>query len=343
MRLLVYGLMVAKFMPESPYFSVIIPAYNAEKYLDVALKSVYQQTFTDYEIVVVNDGSTDNTQGILAAQKDLRLRVITQKNGGECEARNRGIKEARGQFIAFLDADDAWAPNHLAIARQFFLNHPEYVWYYTKPARFVDDSELMQQASDDKPGCYMVQNWFAEVAELPLSSSCVLKKSALPMLNIFPVGVKIYGDNVGWCRFACKNSMIGTNSATTAYYRISAESVSSVMYYEYPYKKDNVAVLLYHRQMYGSAEYSPEAKLFFRCFAAILWKQCMRTMRMKYWLPEILQHTEVNGRLITWTLLFCEKLSYMFVRVIEMIIMIRVMSLRRKLRGIGKKQRRVIS
>lgn len=328
-------------MSENPYFSVVIPAYNAEQYIEFALNSVYQQTYTDYEIVVVNDGSTDNTQEILAAQKDLRLRVITQKNGGECEARNRGIKEARGQFLAFLDADDAWAPNHLSIARQFFLNHPEYVWYYTNPARFVDDSELMQQASDDKPGCYMVQNWFAEVAELPLSSSCVLKKSALPMLDIFPVGVKMYGDNCGWCEIALKYPMIGTCENTTAYYRIHGESISSV--YSVAYRvKERMAAVRVHRQQLTTSDCSHEARLFYSLFAANQWRLNIRNVNMLGYLSEITATSGVNGRMLTMWLLVGAWLSRILELSVASMLMLKIKCLDRRLRLIARKQRCIL-
>ncbi|SKB64121.1 Glycosyl transferase family 2 [Lachnospiraceae bacterium] len=92
----------------SPLLSIIIPAYNAEKYLVQCLDSVLLSDYADIEVVVVNDGSTDNTQGLLsiAEEKDKRIRVIHQENGGVSKARNNGLKNASGQYIMFLDADD---------------------------------------------------------------------------------------------------------------------------------------------------------------------------------------------------------------------------------------------
>ena len=91
-----------------PVISVIVPAYNVEKYIRECLVSLVEQTFRDIEIVVVNDGSTDKTAQIIDefARKDNRIKVITQENQGLSSARNRGIEQARGEYISFVDSDD---------------------------------------------------------------------------------------------------------------------------------------------------------------------------------------------------------------------------------------------
>ena len=96
-----------------PKVSVIIPVYNVEKYLSRCLQSVCGQTLQDIEIICINDGSTDNSAQILAefAVRDTRLKVITQENRGLSEARNRGLDEAEGEYIAFVDSDDFVAPD----------------------------------------------------------------------------------------------------------------------------------------------------------------------------------------------------------------------------------------
>lgn len=91
----------------------MVPAYNAQATITETLESVTQQTFTDFELIVVDDGSTDATSTRAAAIDDSRVRVILTENGGVARARNRGINEARGQHIAFIDADDLWRPTKL--------------------------------------------------------------------------------------------------------------------------------------------------------------------------------------------------------------------------------------
>ncbi|HXH20990.1 MAG TPA: glycosyltransferase [Dehalococcoidia bacterium] len=98
----------------APLVSVVIPSYNCGAYLEATLASVQQQTFTDYEIVLVDDGSTDGTLPLLRRLEGPRLRVETQRRRGPAAARNRGIERSTGRYIAFLDADDLWAPEKLA-------------------------------------------------------------------------------------------------------------------------------------------------------------------------------------------------------------------------------------
>lgn len=95
-----------------PLVSVIIPTYNSAKYIEEALRSVFNQTFQDFEIIVIDDGSTDNTGKILEKYNQI-IRYICQANGGPSSARNTGIRQAKGKFIAFLDADDLWLPTKL--------------------------------------------------------------------------------------------------------------------------------------------------------------------------------------------------------------------------------------
>lgn len=109
---------------DTPEVSIIIPAYNCRLYIKQTIESVLAQDFTNFEILVINDGSTDETAQI-AASCGPKVRVIEQENGGVCVARNRGIREARGRFIALLDHDDYWFPNKLSSQLQAFAEHPE--------------------------------------------------------------------------------------------------------------------------------------------------------------------------------------------------------------------------
>lgn len=90
--------------------SVIIPVYNGEKTIDAVMKSLLQQTFRDFEIIVINDGSTDNTASILEKYNESNIRIINKENGGVGSARNMGIREAKGRYLMFVDADDECRP-----------------------------------------------------------------------------------------------------------------------------------------------------------------------------------------------------------------------------------------
>jgi glycosyltransferase involved in cell wall biosynthesis len=111
---------------ERPTVSVIIPAYNSAKYLPQAIDSVLQQTYNDYEIIIINDGSTDNTPEVIQPYLKLSaVRYFAQENLGVSAARNRGLQEARGEFIAFLDADDIYFPDKLQAQIALFAAHPQ--------------------------------------------------------------------------------------------------------------------------------------------------------------------------------------------------------------------------
>lgn len=104
--------------------SIIIPVYNVEDYLPQCLNSVLAQTFTDFEVICVNDGATDNSAGVLAAYSalDSRIKIINQDNRGLSAARNRGLQEASGRYVYFLDSDDCIHPQLLEIC-YFFAEH----------------------------------------------------------------------------------------------------------------------------------------------------------------------------------------------------------------------------
>ncbi|WP_427161674.1 glycosyltransferase family 2 protein [Aliinostoc sp. HNIBRCY26] len=96
-----------------PKVSVIIPAYNAMAFLPTTLESVLKQTFNDYEVIVINDGSSDGIIDWFTQVTDIRVKLISQENQGPAAARNHGINQAQGEYLAFLDADDIWAENKL--------------------------------------------------------------------------------------------------------------------------------------------------------------------------------------------------------------------------------------
>ena len=105
--------------------SIVVPLFNKARYVARCLTSILNQNFTDFELIVVNDGSTDEGEEVVRSFSDERVRLINQANAGPGAARNRGMGDARGEFIAFLDADDEWLPGYLEQSLRILMNHPE--------------------------------------------------------------------------------------------------------------------------------------------------------------------------------------------------------------------------
>ena len=131
----------------SPLFSVVIPAYNNVEFVSATLESVLCQTFTDFEVIVVDDGSTDGTREILEKYAK-HFRVIHQHNQGPGAARNCGILEASGRYVAFLDSDDLWFPWTLEVFAHAVSSHADPAWLLGRPMIFSDQATLRNVRRD---------------------------------------------------------------------------------------------------------------------------------------------------------------------------------------------------
>jgi len=121
-----------------PKISVIIPVYNAMAYLPETITTVLEQTYTDFEVVIVNDGSTDKIEEWIVQVSDPRIKLVSQANLGVSEARNNGIRKSQGEYLAFLDADDLWESTKLAKQVQVLDCHPKVGLVYTWVA-YIDE------------------------------------------------------------------------------------------------------------------------------------------------------------------------------------------------------------
>lgn len=190
--------------------SVVIPLYNKEKQIRATLESVLSQSYQDFEIVIVNDGSTDRSVEEAAAVNDSRIRFIHQENAGVSAARNRGIEEARGEFIAFLDADDRWKPEYLQTQYELTQLYPE-CSVFACNYEFVDALEQVKPTIIRKlpfAGEHGVLCNYFEVASHsnpPLWTSAVMVcKEAIQSIGGFPLGIGSGEDLLTWARLACK-------------------------------------------------------------------------------------------------------------------------------------------
>jgi glycosyltransferase involved in cell wall biosynthesis len=124
-----------------PNISVIIHTYNNEKFIRETIESVLLQSYKDYEIIVVDDGSTDNTRSALIPYMD-KIRYHYKENGGIASAKNAGVSLSKAEFIAFLDHDDLWVPDKLKIQMEYFNKNPQVRLVYSKYTSFRDGKEL---------------------------------------------------------------------------------------------------------------------------------------------------------------------------------------------------------
>ena len=122
-----------------PTVSVIIPAFNAEEYIAETLDSVLAQTYRDYEILIIDDGSTDGTRRVLG-DYEKQIRIIQKENGGPASARNVGIQHAQGEYLAFLDSDDLWHPEKLQRQVDLLDSSPRIGLVHTARIYFEDDN-----------------------------------------------------------------------------------------------------------------------------------------------------------------------------------------------------------
>ncbi len=138
-----------------PAVTVILPTYNRRDTLLRAVRSVQAQSYTDWELLVIDDGSTDGSKELLAALDEPRLRVIVQANAGAATARNLGLRESCGRYISFLDSDDEWLPHFLALSCGFLDRHPQEAWVATESYEAKADGRLLRQDLHALAGHYV--------------------------------------------------------------------------------------------------------------------------------------------------------------------------------------------
>ena len=164
-----------------PYFSVIIPLYNKENFVLNTLKSVMNQTFTDYEIIIIEDCSTDKSLEIVSKIKNDTIRIIRhEKNKGLSASRNTGIKNANANYLAFLDADDLWKENYLQELFQLTNDFPEAKLFATNYEEFYSYNKILVPENNSKnlKNNSLIRDFFEISLAQPLycpSSFCVEK------------------------------------------------------------------------------------------------------------------------------------------------------------------------
>lgn len=185
-----------------PFFSAIIPVFNKESFLENTINSVLQQSFSDFELIVVNDGSTDGSMAIIEKFSDPRIRFFTKENGGVSSARNLGLQKASAKYISFLDADDYWYPNFLEEMASCIQEFPEHHVFSAAVEVETENLVLPSQYSISKKNDRVVVNYFeASMKTTAICTSCaVFKRSVFEKVGIFDPRLKSGQDTDMWIR-----------------------------------------------------------------------------------------------------------------------------------------------
>lgn len=208
--------------------SVIIPTYNCDKYICEALDSVLCQTCPDYEIIVIDDGSTDTTKAIIESSYHS-VRYFYVKNGGVAAARNYGISKARGELIAFLDADDRWLPEKLEKQAALFTQNDTLGMVFTENSFFSEQGILSKNVHKRERLMTgdIVKNIFLN--SYVVTSTVMVRKKVFDDVGPFEEGLTVAEDDNMWMRIAMKHG-VELLDEKLIMYRITEGSLSRNRY-----------------------------------------------------------------------------------------------------------------
>lgn len=204
-----------------PFFSVIIPLYNKSEYIEKTIQSVLNQDFSDYEIIVIDDGSMDNGIAILKQFKDRRINLYEQKNKGVSATRNKGVSIANGKYIALLDADDVWYCNHLTELQRQINQFPD-AGLYCNNYEICLDKNTKRNAQFNfsyKTDCLIVRDFFRAsiINSVAWTSAVAFHKDKFNAVGGFDVGLDTSEDLDLWIKLALRYDVSFSPSLTMSY------------------------------------------------------------------------------------------------------------------------------
>jgi glycosyltransferase involved in cell wall biosynthesis len=229
---------------KTPFFSIVIPLFNKEKHVLGTIYSVLSQTIQDFEIIVVNDGSTDSSSDVVNSVNDPRVKLIEQCNAGVSTARNRGVEESSAKYIVFVDADDRWLPDFLYNICELISKFPNCGMYATAyRIRNTDGEEKsinIQGVRSDKKYT-VIPSYFKSVAygdNLVWSSAVCIPKEVFTTNNIrFPVGEAYGEDQYVWARVATQYEVAYCQAESAIYDRdVENNTMNAIQEQLDPYK-----------------------------------------------------------------------------------------------------------
>lgn len=204
-----------------PTISVVIPLYNKQREIGAAVRSALAQTRLPQEIIVVDDGSTDGGAEAVRAIRSPLVRLVRQPNAGVCAARNRGIEESTGEYIALLDADDAWEPGFLAEIAAMIREFPGCGLYCTAFSIISHDGTYPAPTPSERG---VVANFFRESAHryIAIPSASCIPRRVFDTVGLFPEGMKIAEDLYMWIRIARRYEVCFSPERLVRYSRVAS-------------------------------------------------------------------------------------------------------------------------
>ena len=219
-------------------FSVIMPVYNGEKFIDDAIHSVCAQTYDNWELIIVNDGSKDNTADVLKKYEiNSQIKIIHQENGGVSVARNTAISASKGEYIVFLDADDVWHSNHLEVMNELITEYPDAGLYATFTRTELVNGGVIEECNffKDKPDVVYLEDFFEAYYNdksamiFNITTACFSRK-ALDVTGLFPVGCAIGEDLELALRVAAYFPVVLSKKATGTYKKTNSTATKDVSF-----------------------------------------------------------------------------------------------------------------
>lgn len=186
-----------------PLVSVIIATFNCARYLPYALDSVFQQTYPHFEVLVIDDGSNDDTKTVMQSYLS-KVTYLTQKNSGVAAARNNGVRNAKGEYISFLDADDLWEPDKLELQVRYLESHPDVAVAFGDMSSFNENGTFSFSVQKSFP---VYEGWIFErllVNNFVMNITTMVRKSIVLELNGFDEDLRIASDYHLYLRIALR-------------------------------------------------------------------------------------------------------------------------------------------
>jgi glycosyltransferase involved in cell wall biosynthesis len=202
-----------------PLISIVIPLYNKERFIKETLDSVFNQSFTDYEIIIVNDGSTDSSVFIVNAIEDQRITVLSNQNKGVSHARNFGISKANSDLIALLDGDDLWEPNHLENLYNLYEKFPDCGLYATAYNKKYFNGEKIKASYNGLAKEYfgIIEDYFSASIKdsIAWTSAVLIPMKTFRKVGVFDEEMRSGQDTDLWIRIALKDSIAFSSIASS--------------------------------------------------------------------------------------------------------------------------------